>query len=300
MELRLLRSYVAVAEELHFSRAALRLHIAQPPLSRQIRRLEEEVGVQLLKRTQRRVTLTDPGRMFLESARAILAQVEESVSLVQRMDRGEAGHISIGMTSSVAFGDALPRLLRRFREGHPAVSISLQEMSAGEQMAALREGRIQVGFMRPPLREARVSLTPFTREPLVAVLPVEHPLAGRRRIPLMALARDPFITVPRSEAVGGLDLVLEACLQAGFRPEIAQQAQEIPSVIGYVAAGFGVSLLPQAARRLAHGGVSFAELSTPRVFIEMAAVCLAGQDTPLLAAFLGEVGGIAIRRKARG
>lgn len=299
MELRLLRSYVAVAEELHFSRAAQRLHIAQPPLSRQIRRLEEEMGVQLLKRTQRRVTLTDPGRQFLESARSILAQVEESVSLVQRMARGEAGHIAIGMTSSVAFGDALPALLRRFRAHHPAVSLALSEMSAGEQMAALRDGRIQVGFMRPPVREARVALMPFTRETLVAVLPAEHPLAGRRRIPLSALARDPFITVPRSEAVGGLDLVLEACLQAGFRPEIAQQAQEIPSVIGYVAAGFGVSLLPQAARRLAHGGVSFVDLSTPRVFIEMAAVSLAGQDAPLLAAFLAEVGGIAAR-KGRG
>lgn len=286
MELRLLRYFVAVAEELHFSRAAIHLRIAQPPLSRQIRLLEEEIGVQLLRRTKRHVALTGPGRQFLASARAILAQVDGAVAQVQRMARGEEGRISIGMVSSVAFGDALPRVLRAFRASHPAVSVALQEMNPGEQLAALRDGRIQIAFMRPPGEAPDLRVIPFLREPLVAVLPAEHPLAGRRRIPLHLLARDPFITVPRGQGLGGADLIMEACLRAGFSPAISQQALELQSVIGYVAAGFGVSLLPGTARKLVHAGVAFVSLSEPQTFVETAAIHLAGQDDPPLMAFL--------------
>jgi DNA-binding transcriptional LysR family regulator len=286
MELRLLRSFVAVAEERHFSRAAARLHIAQPPLSRQIQHLEAELGVQLLHRTRRQVALTEAGRQFLASSRSILAQVEAAVSQARRVARGEEGRIAIGMVSSVAFGDALPRLLRRFRASHPAVSITLQEMSAGEQLEALQAGRIQVGFMRSPAPEARMVVTPFYREPLVAVLPAGHPLAGRRSLPLKALARDAFISVPRNRALGGADLVLEACLQAGFTPEVFQEALELQSVIGYVAAGFGVSLLPRTARKLVHAGVAFVTLASPRMTLEISAVHLNHSDSPVLGAFL--------------
>lgn len=290
MELRLLRYYVAVAEELHFSRAAVRLGMAQPPLSQQIRRLEEELGVQLLTRSKRHVALTEPGRQFLASARELLAGVDRAVSQVQRMARGEVGRIRIGMLSSVAYGDALPRVLRAFRQQYPAVSIALQELSSGEQLAALREDRIQVGFLRPPVAGAEFQLHPFLREPLVAVLPAEHPLAGRRRIPLKALAGDGFIVVPRDMALGGLDLVLGACLKAGFSPRVAQEAMELQSVIGYVAAGFGVSLLPRTAARLVHVGVAFVALSAPEPAIEIEAVALAGNDSPLLSAFLATLG----------
>ncbi len=286
MELRLLRYFVAVAEELHFSRASARLHIAQPPLSRQIRQLEEEIGVQLLHRTKRHVALTEPGRAFLASARAILAQVDGAVLQAQRMAQGEEGQVSIGMVSSVAFGDALPRLLRAFRSSHPAVSIALQEMSAAEQADALRERRIQIGFMRTPGEAPDFQVVLFAREPLVAVLPAEHPLASRRRIPLQALARDSFIAGPRNQGLGGANMVLDACLRAGFSPDITHHALELQSVIGYVAAGFGVSLLPGTARKLAHEGVSFVSLSGPQAFAETSAVHLAGQETPALTAFL--------------
>jgi DNA-binding transcriptional LysR family regulator len=166
------------------------------------------------------------------------------------------------------------------------VSITLQEMGAGEQLAALQENRIQIGFLRPPVLEPGLTLTPFLREPLVAVLPVEHPLAGRKRIALQALADDPFIVVPRSQALGGLDLVLEACVRAGFTPKVTQEALELQSVIGLVAAGFGVSLLPRTARRLVHSGVAFVALAPPELCIEIAAVHLAENRSPLLAGFL--------------
>jgi DNA-binding transcriptional LysR family regulator len=286
MELRLLRYFVAVAEELHFSRAALRLNMAQPPLSQQIRRLEQELGVRLLNRTKRHVELTAPGRQFLTASREILAQVERAVDQARSMDRGEAGRITIGMVSSVAYEDTLPKVLRAYRARYPAVSITLREMGADEQVAALREDRIQIGFLRPPVLEPGLAMTRFFREPLVAVLPAEHPLAARRRIALKALASDPFIVVPRSQALGGLDLVLGACFRAGFTPKVAQEAREIQSVIGFVAAGFGVSLLPATASKLVHNGVVFVALSDPALFMEIAAVHKAEDGSPLLAAFL--------------
>jgi DNA-binding transcriptional LysR family regulator len=286
MELRLLRYFTVVAEELHFSRAAARLHMAQPPLSQQIKRLEEELGVQLLARTRRRVELTGPGHLFLASAREILAQVDRAVLQAQRAARGEAGEIAIGLVSSASYEDSLPRVLRAYRERYPAVAITLHEMSSGEQVDALREGRIQAGFLRPPLHELGITTTTVLREPLVAVLPADHRLAGRRRIPLAALAEDPFIMIPRSHGLGILDLVMGACLAAGFAPRIAQEAKEIQTVVGFVAAGFGVSLLPGTVRRLAHGGVAYVPLAPPQVLIEIAAAHRSGDASPLLAAFL--------------
>ncbi len=286
MELRLLRYFTVVAEELHFSRAAARLHMAQPPLSQQIRRLEGELGVQLLARSKRHVELTEPGRQFLASAREILAQVDRAVLQVQRAARGEVGQITIGLVSSASYEDTLPRVLRAYRECYPAVSITLQEMSSGEQLAALREGRIQVGFLRPPIREPGITTLTVLREPLVAVLPAEHPLAGRRRIPIGALARDAFIMIPPSHGLGILDLVMGACLKAGFTPRIEQEAKEIQTVVGFVAAGFGVSLLPATVHRLSHSGVAYVPLAPPQVLIEIAAAHRSGEASPLVGAFL--------------
>ncbi|HJV38061.1 MAG TPA: LysR substrate-binding domain-containing protein [Geothrix sp.] len=286
MELRLLRYFTVVAEELHFSRAAARLHMAQPPLSQQIKQLEQELGVPLFVRTRRHVELTEPGRQFLGSAREILAQVDHAVLQVQRAARGEVGEIAIGLVSSASYEDTLPRILRAYRERHPAVAITLHEMSSGEQVAALREGRIQVGLLRPPIHEPGLATTTVLREPLVAVLPADHRLAGRRRIPLAALAGDPFIMIPRSHGLGILDLVMGACLAAGFTPRIAQEAKEIQTVVGFVAAGYGVSLMPRAVRRLSHAGVAYVPLAPPQVQIEVAAAYRQGDESPLLAAFL--------------
>ncbi|WP_243382306.1 LysR substrate-binding domain-containing protein [Geothrix alkalitolerans] len=286
MELRLLRYFTVVAEELHFSRAAARLHMAQPPLSQQIKQLEQEIGVPLFARTRRHVELTEPGRQFLGSAREILAQVDHAVLQVQRAARGEVGEIAIGLVSSASYEDTLPRILRAYRERHPDVAITLHELSSGEQVAALREDRIRVGLLRPPIHEPGLATTTVLREPLVAVLPADHRLAGRPRIPLAALAGDPFIMIPRSHGLGILDLVMGACLAAGFTPHIAQEAKEIQTVVGFVAAGYGVSLMPRAVRRLSHAGVAYVPLAPPQVQIEVAAAYRQGDASPLLAAFL--------------
>jgi LysR family transcriptional regulator, benzoate and cis,cis-muconate-responsive activator of ben and cat genes len=286
VELRLLRYFTVVAEELHFSRAAARLNMAQPPLSQQIKRLEEELGVQLLARSKRHVELTEPGRQFLEAARGILTQVDRAVAQVRRAARGEEGHITIGLVSSASYEDILPKVLRAYRERHPSVAITLREMSSGEQLVALREGQIQVGFLRPPIQEPGITTITVLREPLVAVLPAAHYLASRRRIPLAALAKDPFIMIPRSHGLGILDLVLGACMKAGFTPRIAQEAKEIQTVVGFVAAGFGVSLLPETVRRLQHDGVAYVPLTPPKVLIEIAAAHRSGDASPLLAGFL--------------
>lgn len=286
MELRLLRYFTVVAEELHFSRAAERLHMAQPPLSQQIRHLEEELGVQLLARTQRRVSLTEPGRQFLESARAILAEVDQAVEQVRGAARGEVGRLAIGMVNSLAYNDILPRVLRAYQKRCPAVAITLREMSTGEQVAALEADQIQVGFLRPPLRIPGLTLTPVFRETLVAVVPSASPLAAAKRIPLPALAEEPFILFSRSHGFGFMDLVMGACLRAGFTPRVAQEAKEIQTIIGLVAAGFGVSLLPETVRKVRHRGVAYLSLAPPRKSILIAAAHRSGNPSPVLATFL--------------
>jgi DNA-binding transcriptional LysR family regulator len=296
MELRHLRYFVAVAEELHFGRAALRLHMSQPPLSQQIRSLEQELGVELLARTRRRVDLTEPGRQFLEEARELLARADRAVLRARSAARGEAGRITLGMVGSVAFGGDLPRLLRSYRRQCPGVAIQMVEMAAAEQVEALLRGRIEVGFLRPPADRTGLACLPFYREPLVAVLPAEHPLAGRRRIPLAALAGDDFVVVPRSRALGGRDLVMEACLGAGFTPRAAQEALELQSVIGFVAAGFGVSLAPRSVGKLSHEGVAFVALARPEPVVEIAAVYRPQGPQPVLERFLEVVRAVAKAR----
>jgi DNA-binding transcriptional LysR family regulator len=213
--------------------------------------------------------------------------VDQAVHRARRAARGEVGELTLGMVTSAALEDTLPRLLRAYRQRYPSVAITLRELSTGEQLAALREGRIDLGFLRPPVHEPGIVLTTLVREPLVAVLPAAHPLARRRRIPLKALAAEPFIMIPRQHGLGILDLVTGACLQAGFTPRIAQEARELQTVVGLVAAGFGISLMPGTVRKLRHSDVAYVPLLPPGIFIEIAAAHRAGEVPPLLAAFLG-------------
>ena len=198
----------------------------------------------------------------------------------------------------MAYEDTLPRLLRAYRERYPDVAITLLEMSTGEQLAALREDRIQIGFLRPPIQEPDLTITTLLREPLVAVLPAAHPLAAKRCIPLEALAEDPFIMISHSHGLGILDLVMGACLRAGFTPRISQEAKEIQTVVGFVAAGFGVSLLPATVRKLRHSGVAYLTLDPPEVQIEIAAAHRSQDSSPLLTAFLAVLGEMRPRAQA--
>ena len=260
MELRHLRYFVTLASELHFGRAAEKLHISQPPLSMQIRALEEELGVALLHRTRRHVSLTHAGRAFLHDAEQILQRAEQAVHTARRAGRGEIGELAVGFIS-VADYNLLPVVLREFRRQYPLVTLSLKESTTDAQIADLLEGRIDVGFMLPPVIEPGIESVPVLREPLIAALPEQHPLAARRsRIPLARLADAPFIITPRHMAPGLYDDIVSFCHSAGFSPQIAQEAIQMQTVISLVSAEMGVALIPRSLQNLQRTGVVYKQL----------------------------------------
>src|SRR5712692_392002 len=243
MELRHLRYFVAVAEELHFGRAAARVRIAQPPLSQQIRQLEQELGLVLFNRNKRRVELTAAGRAFLEEVRRIFAQTARAVRTAQRADRGEIGQLAIGFVPSADL-DILPRVLRVWSSRFPAVEIELHTLLPEAQVEALREGRIQIGFLRLPVDESDLVLESIQREPLVAALPRGHHSAQSPRVRLADLAGDAMILFPRHIAPGYHDLYISACRRAGFTPRVLLHPGSMQMNLGLVSAGLGVALMP--------------------------------------------------------
>ena len=258
MELRHLSYFIAVAEELHFGRAAKRLNISQPPLSFQIRQLEEEIGVRLFNRTRRRVELTAAGAVFLTEARRIMAMTSEAVRQTNRADKGEIGRLSIGFIGSANYS-VLPKVIREFRKQYQDVELSLTEMNTSHQIEALLDGRIQVAFMRPPkgIGDKEISVEPVFREPLVAAMPRNHPLRRESALPLRRLAKEPFIMIPRQRGPGFFDHIITLCQQEGFSPHIVLEASQFHTVIGLVAAGIGVSILPASMQRFPIEGVVF-------------------------------------------
>jgi DNA-binding transcriptional LysR family regulator len=242
MELRHLRYFVAVAEELHFGRAASRLHLAQPSLSRQVRDLERELGVPLLSRAHRRVALTTAGEAFLEGARLTLARAAEAAEEARRAHRGEVGRLRMGFVQSATF-QALPRLLGTFRAAWPEVALELRAMTTLEQVAALRDRRIQLGLLRLPIDGRGIAMQVVSRDPLLVALPGDHRLAPSQRVPLAALAAEPFILYARSEGPGVRDAIVGVCLAAGFSPRVVQEASDTQTIVALVGAGLGISLL---------------------------------------------------------
>jgi DNA-binding transcriptional LysR family regulator len=242
MELRHLRYFVAVAEELHFGRAALRLRLSQPALSRQVRDLERELGVPLFSRRGRGVVLTSAGEAFLEGACQTLARAEEAAEDARRAHRGEVGRLSLGFVQSATFG-ALPRLLGAFRKECPGVALEVRAMTTVEQVAALRDGRIGAGLLRPPIDDRGLALRTISRDPLMVALPKGHALVERERVPLGALASEPLILYPRSDGPGVRDAIVGLCQRAGFSPRIAQEAGEAQTIAALVGAGLGAALV---------------------------------------------------------
>lgn len=267
-DLRQLRYFIAVAEELHFGRAAERLGMAQPPLSQQIRKLEQDLGVPLFWRSKRRVELSEAGRVLEDEARRLLAQADQAALATQRAGRGEAGNLRIGYTSTCAFTPVVLGLLRRYQEAHGGVVLGLVEMHTTVQLRALLEGRIDAGFIRSPLPDPEAQYTSLTllREPLVVALPVSHPLAAASAIALADLRAEPFVLFPRTAGTGLFNDILTACRAAGFDPRIEQEAPQYTSIIGLVSAGLGVSLVPQGLQQLRLDAVAYRPLvGTPVV-----------------------------------
>jgi DNA-binding transcriptional LysR family regulator len=286
MELRHLNYFIAVAEELHFGHAAARLRMAQPPLSAQIRKLEEELGVLLFERSNRRqVTLTPGGQAFLREARRVLQQVEQATLAAQRAARGLEGELAIGFVGSVTF-DIFPRILQAFRARFPHVQLSLHELKSSEQLQRLRQERLQVGIVRPTGSANGVELAQLLDEPLMAVLPETHRLAAREEIALEELVREPLILSPADGCGILYDLVTAECRKLGLKPNIAQEATEIQIRVGLVSSGLGVTLMPQAVQSFQRRGVVYRHLKAPAPRIELSLAWREGDRSALVQSFV--------------
>lgn len=288
MELRHLRYFIAVAEELHFGRAAEMLGISQPPLSQQIQALEIELGARLFERTNRRVELSEAGRLFLDEARLVLAQVDKAADVARRAQLGEIGELKIGFTASAPFTSSIPQAIFAFRQAFPSVHLSLQEMSSKEVAERLEEQSMHVGIMRPlPLPDSLIAVE-LLREPLVAIIRSDHPLAvgSDKGLYLKTLAAEPFVFFPRSYGSGLYAQLLDLAREAGFSPLITQEAGEAMTIIGLVAAGLGVTVLPASYQRMRIDGVVYRTLLDPEATSAVWLVQRKDQKSPMAKAFI--------------
>jgi len=250
VELRHLRYFVAVAEELHFGRAAQRLFMAQPPLSQQIRQLEVMIGTPLFARTSRSVLLTEAGEAFLARARRILANVTDDMAEAGRIGRGEQGRFDVAFVGS-AIELGVPERIRRFRERHPAVHLRLHEGNTAQITGWLLKGEMDLGVVRDAEPHPDLTATAFAREPFLAILPADHPHAGDGALDAVALSQDPFVFFPRPAGELAYQRNLRPCLDAGFTPRIVQEASTWTTVAHLVAAGLGVTIAPASVAAVA-------------------------------------------------
>lgn len=295
MDVRQLRYFVAVAEELSFSQAARRLNMSQPPLSQQVKALEEALGSPLLERTKRSVRLTEPGRLLLAQARAILAQIDQAGDEVRRAARGEAGEIRIAFTGSVPMFEPFPRFIQAFRERFPGVRVELGHLSTGAQLQAIADRRIDAGFLRPShqfVPGPDIEVRNIWEDELMAVLPSGHRLASKRGgVRVADLADEPFIHFPRGIGCGLLDHVMGLCSQAGFAPRVAQEAREGVTILALVAAGTGISILPDTYRHAGIPGVVQRPLASADSGSRLLLAWRRAERSPLLGRFLEMAGG---------
>jgi DNA-binding transcriptional LysR family regulator len=299
MELRHLRYFVTVAEELHFGRAARRLHLSQPPLSMQIKSLEQELGTPLLARTQRRVELTAAGAVFLKEARDILARVSAASEAARRAARGETGELAVGFVS-IADYSVLPPALREFRLRNPGIRLVLREATTDVQLRDLIEERADLGFLLAPVPDERLQVLPLLRERLVAALPERHPAAaGRGRVSLKRLADSPFILTPHHMAPRLHDSIMSFCAEAGFTPRVEQEAVQMQTIISLVSAGLGVSLIPESLRHLGRTGVAYRPLRERSPLTEIVLAWRARDSRPALQRFVAAVQSVTSRSAAR-
>ena len=286
MELRQLRYFVALAEELHFGRAAERLGIAQPPLSRQIQRLEGELGFELFDRSRRRTELRPAGVVLLERARDVLERLDEAVREARRTSSGKRGRVVVGYPSSLAY-TGLVGLLRAFRSEFPDVELSVRELPLAEQMEGLKNGELDVGFVRGPVDDRELAYECMRREPLMLALPVDHPLAARPNLTLESVAEEPFVFFPRARAPAFFDLLIALCHKAGFAPQIRHEAPQA-DVLSMVAAGFGITILPASVRESRRADVEFRPFSGAPL-TELLLAWRAGDGSPARQAFIDVV-----------
>lgn len=281
INLRLLRYFLAVADELHFGRAAQRLHIAQPPLSQQIRLLEQALGFPLFERTSRRVALTPAGETMVAVARQCFADLKQGVAAARLAARGERV-LRIGYVTT-AILTFLPATVRAFREQHPATHLQLREVPSSIQLQSLRAGNLDVAIVTDPVPDPLIRRHILLRDPLVLVLPSTHHSIRTRtggkeglgKKGLAALAAEPFLLFPRAQTPSLWDHIMKACSQNGFVPQVHQEAQSWHAVFGMIAAGMGISVAPASAMEPRVPGVTFRRLKAPATNI---CACVASDD----------------------
>lgn len=282
MDLRQLRYFVAVAEECHFGRAAARLHMAQPPLSQQIRVLEHDLGVQLLLRTTRRVELTAAGAAYLDRARAILAAVDDAGHEVRRVAAGAVGRLAIGCVGSATYS-VLPAVARALSAELPGIDFSFRgEMLVPDQIRALRSGEVDLALLRPPVSDPAVAVHVLRRERLVVVLPADHRLASRRLLSVADLEAEPFIVHSSRRDAVMAGLVLRLCQESGFEPAVRHEVDETSTLVTLVAGGLGVAIAPEPVTALQLSGVVYRPLADRGSGVELAVGYLGARTEPHL------------------
>lgn len=278
MNLRQLRYFLAVAEELHFSRAAKRLNMAQPPLSMQIKQLESDLGVQLFKRTKRQVNLTPAGSVLRTEAQQILERVALAEQKTQRAGRGETGHLAIAFVSSAMYS-VLPPWIKTFRQHYPRVNLTLQAATGPAQVEKLLSQQLDIGFVRPPVGNHKVASQVVWREPMVAALSKEHPLSEKREIEIADLRHQPFILDQSPLASDMYDKIISFCQQANFCPNVIQAAQQLQTMLGLVAAQIGVAIA--AAQKLQIEGVCYRRFIETTPTLDLLMIWRAEETLPL-------------------
>ena len=283
MELRHLRYFVRVAEELHFGRAAAQLGISQPPLSQQVRALEQELGVALFERSSRRVQLTEPGKLFLAEARRVLQQAEHAIDVARRAAHGEIGELAIGFVTSVPFVEAVATALFRFRGAHPAIRLDLRELPLDMQISALAERQLDVGFIRGmdrPLLPPGLTATKLLEEELIVALRSDHPLAAKRSLRVTDLADQPFVLYDNKLGAGFNEQLRALCREMGFEPHVIQEAAGLATLLGLVSAGFGITCLSRSLSSVHLDSLTYRPLEGTEA---TTALWLVSHDTPSLA-----------------
>ena len=284
IELRHLRYFLAVVETLHFSKAAERLGMAQPPLSQQIKRLEQLIGHRLFDRTTRGVHLTLAGQLLAERARSTLDRVQDDLAQVRRLGRGEAGTLTVGFSGSVMF-TALPAAIESYRRLYPKVELRLREVVTSAQIPALLDGTLDLAFMRDGDGAEGILMSTLLKEHYVAVLPQSHPLARKRSLRVADLRNEPFVFFARRMGLLAFDRTMACCEVSGFRPKIVQEAPQWPTLVRLVGAGLGVSLAPACVSTVTIPGAIYRDVHAAcRTTIDMA--IKSGPDKVLQANFM--------------
>ena len=291
LELRHLRYFVAVAEELHFGRAALKLHLAQPPLSQQIRKLETILGYRLFTRSSRSVSLTAPGEIFLERARQTLKKVERDIEETRSVGRGEVGSLHIGFVGS-AMLTTLPGIFRSYREAYPLVTLHLHESFTARVIEGLENRTLDAGILRDGDPVEGLTVSPIYSEPYVAVLPASHPRAKQKSISPAALRNEPFVYYPRHAGTRAFEKPLTIFEKHGFRPQIVQEASHWLTIVRLVGAGLGVSIAPACVRRITSPDVVCVPFRDTAVVSNVELALFVGERRPIVERFAKIVKGV--------